>query len=204
MLKHTRTRMLAAVIGEPGWAHPYSDPFTCYSDGGDSDGGQGDDADGGDDGGNGDDGDADGDDDGDQGDGKDDDPDDTKLGEKGVKALRELRRENRRLKAQLRQQGNDDGGRKQSAKDDGQGDDDPEAIRERAREEARAEVWNERVEAAAIAAAAIRFSTRSIWKLPPSGLRSTVYRCLVTSAGVYSLLIARKAASACVIRRVYP
>lgn len=158
MLKHTRTRMLAAVIGEPGWAHPYSDPFTCYADGGDSDGGLGDDADGADDDGNGDDGDADGDDGGDQGDGKDDDQDDAKLGEKGVKALRELRRENRRLKAQLRQQGNDDGGRKQSAKDGDQGDDDAETIRERAREEARAEVWNERVEAAALAAAAGRLA----------------------------------------------
>ncbi|MDX3087184.1 hypothetical protein PV620_30230 [Streptomyces sp. ME02-6978a] len=163
MLKNTRTRMLAAVLGEPGWVHPYSDPFTCYSDGGDSDGGQGDGSDGGDDGGDdGDGGDADGDDDGDQDAGKDDDQDDAKLGEKGVKALRELRRENRRLKAQLRQQGTDDGGsRKKSAKDDGQGDTDPEAIRERAREEARAEVWAERVEAAAIAAAAGRLANPS-------------------------------------------
>jgi hypothetical protein len=165
MLKHTRSRLLAAVTGATGWTHPYTDPFTCYADGGGSDGGQGDDGAGDDDGDAGDDGDDtdEGGDDTDDGAGKDGDQDDAKLGEKGVKALRELRRENRRLKAQLRGQGDGGGsGRKTSAKDggkdaDGDGDD-AEAIREQAREEARAEVWNERVEAAAIAAAAGRLA----------------------------------------------
>jgi len=170
MLKHTRTRMLAAVTGEPGWAHPYASPHVLYSDGGGDDGGQGDGDDGAgdaDDGADGADGADDSDDaDGDDGDddGKDGDQDDAKLGEKGVKALRELRRENRRLKAQLRGQGDAGTGRKSSAKDgkdSDQGDDDAETIRERAREEARAEVWNERVEAAAIAAAAGRLANPS-------------------------------------------
>jgi hypothetical protein len=161
MLKHTRSRLLAAVTGGAGWTHPYTDPFTCYADGGDSDGGQGDDGAGDDDAGDdGDDSDA-ADGDGDEDD-KDGDQDDTRLGEKGVKALRELRRENRRLKAQLRGQGDDgSSGRKTSAKDgskDGDDQDDAEAIREQARADARAEVWNERVEAAAIAAAAGRLA----------------------------------------------
>lgn len=161
MLKHTRTRMLAASTGQAGWTHPYTDPFTLYADGGDgggdADGGQGDAGT--------DDGDDSGTDDGtgDDGDDDADGQDGAKLGEKGVKALRELRRENRRLKAQLRQHG-DDGdraGSKAPAKDDGTRDgdpDDPEAIRERARAEARAEVWAERVEAAAIAAASGRLA----------------------------------------------
>jgi hypothetical protein len=161
MLKHTRSRLLAAVTGGAGWAHPYTDPFTCYADGGDSGGGQGDDGAGDGDGDAGDDGDDSGDAD-DSDDGKDGEQDDAELGEKGVKALRELRRENRRLKAQLRGQG--DGGRsgrKTSAKDggkEGEDQDDAESIREKARAEARAEVWNERVEAAAIAAAAGRLA----------------------------------------------
>ncbi|MFE5514465.1 hypothetical protein ACFQ9J_28420 [Streptomyces sp. NPDC056529] len=156
MLKHTRRRMLAAITDASAWTHPYADPFTCYADGGDGagggsgDGGQTDDS-GTDEG---------GDTDGDDGDGEDGDQDDAKLGEKGVKALRELRRENRQLKAQLRQQGGQGAGKTPSAKDGDQdsGDDDPEAIRERAREEARAEVWAERVEAAAIAAASGRLA----------------------------------------------
>ncbi len=169
MLKHPRHRLLAAVTGEGGWIHPYTDPFTCYRDGGGS--GNGDGGDGGD--GDGDDGtdDADSDDDanGDDDDGDDDkdgDQDDDKLGAKGLKALREVRRENRRLKAQLRERGDGDGsGRKTSAKD-GKGDkdgdqDDAEAIREQARADARAEVWNERVEAAAIAEAAGRLANPS-------------------------------------------
>ncbi|MEW2161438.1 hypothetical protein AB0912_00275 [Streptomyces sp. NPDC007084] len=160
MLKHTRIRLLAAATGAPGWAHPYSDPFTCYADGGDSEGGGdgdgdagGDDAD--DDDSDGDDGDAD-DKDGDQ-------DDEAKLGEKGLKALREVRRENRRLKAQLRERGDGDGsGRKASAKDGKDRDqDDAEAIREQARADARAEVWTERVEAAAIASAAGRLANPS-------------------------------------------
>ncbi|MCD2461969.1 hypothetical protein MBT42_00150 [Streptomyces sp. MBT42] len=159
MLKHTRRRMLAAITDTSAWTHPYADPFTLYADGGaggdGGDGGQGDDS-----GGTDDSGDTDGDDDGDDGDGQDGDQDDAKLGEKGVKALRELRRENRQLKAQLRQQGGQGAGGKPSEKaGDQDGDDtDPEAIRERAREEARAEVWTERVEAAAIAAAAGRLA----------------------------------------------
>ncbi|MBP2583025.1 hypothetical protein J3A78_003503 [Streptomyces sp. PvR006] len=156
MLKHTRRRLLAAVTDASAWAHPYADPFTCYADGGDSggagDGGTGDDAEDGD-------GSDDGDDSDDGADG-DGDEEDAKLGDKGVKALRELRRENRQLKAQLRQKGARDAAKQPPAKDgDQDGDDnDPEAIRERAREEARAEVWTERVEAAAIAAAAGRLA----------------------------------------------
>jgi hypothetical protein len=153
MLKNARTRLLSAITGSSAWSHPYSDPFTCYADGGDSGGdggddGQGNDSDDNDDSGT--DGDAD-DSDGDQG--------DEKLGEKGVKALRELRRENRQLKAQLRQNGAITAA-KTSAKGATEGDDDTdtEAIREKAREEARAEVWNERVEAAAIAAASGRLA----------------------------------------------
>ncbi|MFJ8603397.1 hypothetical protein ACIREM_32765 [Streptomyces shenzhenensis] len=162
MLKHTRSRLLAAVTGEAGWTHPYADPFTCYADGGGT-GGEGDGA-GSDTDDSGDDGDEDGDEDGDgddDADGKDGEQDDAKLGDKGVKALRELRRENRRLKAQLRESGGDSAkGRKTSAKDgDQDGDEnDPEAIREKARAEARAEVWTERVEAAAIAAASGRLA----------------------------------------------
>ncbi len=168
MLKHPRHRLLAAVLGEPGWIHPYTDPFTCYRDGGGDDGGgQGDNGDGDGDGdtddGDDDDSDDDGDDDQDD---KDGDQDDDKLGAKGIKALREVRRENRRLKAQLRERGDGDAsGRKQSAKDgksDKGGDqDDAEAIREQARADARAEVWNERVEAAAIAEAAGRLANPS-------------------------------------------
>ncbi|WP_263165409.1 hypothetical protein [Streptomyces sp. SCSIO ZS0520] len=155
MLKYPRTRLLAAVTGA-GWSHPYTSPFVLYADGGDSDAGAGDD--GGDDGA-GDDG--TGDDDAEDGEGgKDDgDADEDALGDKGKKALRELRRENRQLKARLRQ--SDAGGKdtKSSAKDGKDGDgDDAEAIREQARAEARAEVWNERVESAAIAAAAGRLA----------------------------------------------
>ncbi|MGW2539428.1 hypothetical protein ACWC5I_00770 [Kitasatospora sp. NPDC001574] len=106
--------------------------------------------------------DDDGQDDGDQGDDDetDDDQDDDRdgddqdnekdLGDAGKKALRELRKENRQLKAQIRQ-----GTQQDKKKDDG---DDPEALRTQAREEARAEVWTERVEAAAIAAAAGRLA----------------------------------------------
>ncbi|MFJ2259480.1 hypothetical protein ACIOKD_14260 [Streptomyces sp. NPDC087844] len=172
MLKHPRHRLLAAVTGEGGWIHPYTDPFTCYRDGGGDNGdGKGDNGDGDADG-DGDDGDQD--DDSDDGDGDDDDDDDKdgdddKLGAKGIKALREVRRENRRLKAQLRERGDGDtSGRKTSAKD-GKGDkgdkdgdqDDAESIREQARQDARAEVWNERVEAAAIAEAAGRLANPS-------------------------------------------
>lgn len=155
---NTRARTLATVLDGGGWAHPYASPFVLYADGG-GDGGDGagrsaDDGGDADDGGQGDDG--DGDQDGDR-DGDDQDDDTEKdLGDKGKKALRELRRENRTLKAQLRQQGNRDAAKKPAAKDGDQGDDDPEAIRERAREEARAEVWGERVEAAAVAAASGR------------------------------------------------
>lgn len=168
MLKHTRIRLLAAVTGAPGWAHPYSDPFTCYADGGGSDGDGGTDGDGDGDGGDDDDsGDADGDGDDGDADDKDGELDDAKLGEKGIKALREVRRENRRLKAQLRERGDGDGsGRKTSAKDgksgkDDDGQDDAETIREQARADARAEVWTERVEAAAIAQAAGRLANPS-------------------------------------------
>ncbi|WP_327337393.1 hypothetical protein OG384_14935 [Streptomyces sp. NBC_01324] len=153
---NTRTRMLAAVLDGSGWSHPYASPFVLYADGGGDGSGDGR-------------ADGDGDTDGDQDDGAegDDDQDDVEgdadadtdkdLGDKGKKALRELRRENRHLKSQLRQ-GAKDGGdsQKQSAKDGGE--DDPDTIRERAREEARAEVWGERVEAAAIAAAAGRLT----------------------------------------------
>ncbi|MFE3386363.1 hypothetical protein [Streptomyces anulatus] len=157
---NTRARTLAAVLDGGGWAHPYASPFVLYADGGDGGDGAGRTAD---DGGNTDGGgdqgdDGDGDQDGDR-DGDDQDDDASKdLGDAGKKALRELRRENRTLKAQLRQQGNRDAAKKPAATDDGQGDDDPEAIRERAREEARAEVWGERVEAAAVAAAAGRLA----------------------------------------------
>ncbi|MFD6025696.1 hypothetical protein [Streptomyces griseoluteus] len=164
MLKHIRTRTLAAATGATGWAHPYGDPFTLYADGGDG-GADGGDQDGGDDGGGdgGDQGDADedGDGDGSDDDGDRDGADEDALGDKGKKALRELRRENRQLKARLRDQGGD-AGRKaakgtKSSEDDSD-DNDPEAIRERAREEARAEVWTERVEAAAVAEAAGRLA----------------------------------------------
>ncbi|MET8693627.1 hypothetical protein ABZV65_13910 [Streptomyces bauhiniae] len=160
MLKHIRTRTLAATLGGIGWAHPYSDPFTLYANGGDE-GAAGGDQDGGDGGGDdgGDQGDADDDGDGSD-DGDRDGADEDALGDKGKKALRELRRENRQLKARLRDQGGD-AGRKAAkgakSEDDGDGDD-PEAIRERAREEAREEVWTERVEAAAVAEAAGRLA----------------------------------------------
>ncbi|MFG3048132.1 hypothetical protein ACGFZR_24770 [Streptomyces sp. NPDC048241] len=160
MLKYTRTRTLAAALGGTGWAHPYSDPFTCYADGGaGGDGGTGAGDDGGQDGGNddADDQDAeDGDEDGDR-DGADEDA----LGDKGKKALRELRQENRKLKTQLRQATGGKGERQDAKKDGGQGEDDADTIRERAREEARAEVWQERLEAAAIAAAAGRLANPS-------------------------------------------
>ncbi|MFJ6616670.1 hypothetical protein ACIQOW_03675 [Kitasatospora sp. NPDC091335] len=84
--------------------------------------------------------------------GKDDEKD---LGDAGKKALRELRKENRALKAQLRQGTRPGTGKKD---DDGGDGTDPQALREQAREEARAEVWTERVEAAAIAAAAGRLA----------------------------------------------
>ncbi|GAA1164200.1 Sec-independent protein translocase protein TatA [Kitasatospora gansuensis] len=93
--------------------------------------------------------------DGDQDDDRDgDDQDDDKdLGDAGKKAMRALRKEIRELKAQARQGG------QQSTKKDGTDDTtDPQALREQAREEARAEVWTERVEAAAIAAAAGRLA----------------------------------------------
>ncbi|WP_050512972.1 hypothetical protein [Streptomyces sp. JS01] len=163
---NTRARTLAAVLDGGGWAHPYASPFVLYADGG-GDGGDGagrsaDDGGDADDGGQGDDG--DGDQDGDRdGDDPDDDTD-KDLGDKGKKALRELRRENRTLKAQLRQHEKIVGAKPTSARrggqggDGDQGDEDPEAIRERAREEARAEVWTERVEAAAVAAAAGRLA----------------------------------------------
>ncbi|MFF1281057.1 hypothetical protein [Streptomyces sp. NPDC058299] len=160
MLTRTRTHMLAAAAGAPGWAHPYASPFVLYADGGsaggDGDGGGQDGDDGGDDADDQDDADDEGDDS--DGEGDRDGADEDALGDKGKKALRELRRENRRLKSQLRQQ---DQGRKPSAKDGkggDEGEDDAETIRERAREEARAEVWTERVEAAAIAAAAGRLA----------------------------------------------
>ncbi|MFE7509745.1 hypothetical protein ACFU8I_00665 [Streptomyces sp. NPDC057540] len=162
MLKHTRRRTLAAITDPSAWAHPYADPFTCYADGGAGAGGDSGDGDQGDGSGTDDSGDTDGDGDGDgdddDGDGQDGDQDDAKLGEKGVKALRELRRENRQLKSQLRQQGARNAAKTPPAKDGAQDDDDPEAIRQKAREEARAEVWTERVEAAAIAAASGRLA----------------------------------------------
>lgn len=157
---NTRARTLAAaVLDGGGWAHPYASPFVLYADGGgDGADGAGRTADdGGDDGGD-QDGDGDGDQDGDRDGDDQDDEADKDLGDKGKKALRELRRENRTLKTQLRQQGNRDAAKKPTAKDGDQGDDAPEAIRERAREEARAEVWGERVEAAAVAAAAGRLA----------------------------------------------
>nr|BFD90706.1 hypothetical protein KitaXyl93_20660 [Kitasatospora sp. Xyl93] len=85
-----------------------------------------------------------------------DQDDDKDLGDAGKKALRELRKENRALRAQIRQGAQQQSGRTPSKKD-GDGDD-AEALREQAREEARAEVWTERVEAAAIAAAAGRLA----------------------------------------------
>lgn len=160
--RHPRTGLLAVMLRKP---RPGEDPGQLYpvwpilgGDGrGEGDGGTGDDGDGdgSDDGDQGDDGDndQDGDRDGDDQDGEDTEKD---LGDKGKKALRELRRENRQLKAQLRNPSRES---KAGAKDDNdQGDDAPEAIRERAREEARAEVWGERVEAAAIAAASGRLA----------------------------------------------
>lgn len=160
--RHPRTGLLALMLRKP---RPGEDPNQLYpvwpilgGDGrGEGDGG-GDGSDGSDAGG--DEGDQDDDGEGDQdgdrdGDDQDDDAD-KDLGDKGKKALRELRRQNRELKSQLRQQGTRNS--KPSAKDGDQGDDDPEAIRERAREEARAEVWGERVEAAAIAAASGRLA----------------------------------------------
>ncbi|MFF2954327.1 hypothetical protein ACFVVU_23655 [Kitasatospora sp. NPDC057965] len=85
----------------------------------------------------------------------DDQGDDKDLGDAGKKAMRALRRENRELKSQLRQQnsGQQDG----KKEDDGDGTN-PEALRAQAREEAQAEVWAERVEAAAVAAAAGRLA----------------------------------------------
>ncbi|MEV8395595.1 MULTISPECIES: hypothetical protein [unclassified Streptomyces] len=107
-------------------------------------------------------------DDGDDQDGDDgqdaEDGEDQDLGEKGQKALRALRRENRTLKAQLKRAGTGAGdGAQKPAKGDkdagGDGDQvDPEAIRQKARDEARAEVWTERVESAAVAAAAGRLA----------------------------------------------
>lgn len=167
--RHPRTGLLALMLRK---ARPGEDPDQQYpvwpilggdgtGDGGStrsSDGGEG-----------GDGGDADADADTDGNDGQDDaedgaedsdgqdDADTKELGDKGRKALRELRRENRQLKAQLRT-GARDATKGQGKKDGDQGDDDPDTIRERAREEARAEVWGERVESAAIAAAAGRLA----------------------------------------------
>ena len=86
-------------------------------------------------------------------DGQDDAAED--LGDKGKKALRELRRENRQLKSQLRASTK---GTQSSAKADEDGEVDADAIREQARTEARAEVWTERVESAAVAAASGRLA----------------------------------------------
>jgi hypothetical protein len=91
------------------------------------------------------------------GDAQDDDTD-ASLGEKGKKALRELRRENRQLKAQLRTKPAATDGKPKTAKKDDDGAIDADAIREQARQEAQAEVWNDRVEAAAVAAAAGRLA----------------------------------------------
>lgn len=167
--RHPRTGLIALMMRK---ARPGEDPGQLYpvwpilgGDGrsdaqggtGDGDGGDGDGSDG--------DGDQDNDGDGDdqdgsrEGDDQDDDPD-KDLGDKGRKALRELRRENRQLRSQLRSGAQGDS-KKPGAKNGEQGDDDPEAIRERAREEARAEVWGERVEAAAIAAASGRLANPS-------------------------------------------
>ncbi|TXS35363.1 hypothetical protein EAO77_36930 [Streptomyces sp. t39] len=173
MLKHTRTRtrVLAAVLDGPGWAHPYGDPFVLYADGGDSGDGDGSGKTGnGQDGGDSGDGDGagdagDGDGQGDGGDGEDGE----ELGAKGLKALREVRQENRRLKAELRRAKSPSGGGgkaggvgKGAAKaDDGDGEGqelDADAIREQARQEARAEVWTERVQSAAVAAASGRMA----------------------------------------------
>ncbi|MET7648365.1 hypothetical protein ABZS83_33035 [Streptomyces sp. NPDC005426] len=166
--RHPRTGLLAVMLRK---ARPGEDPDQLYPVwpilGGDGtgDGGSARSADGGDGGDDGDGGDADAEDGTDDGDGQDDaedgdgqdDADTKELGDKGRKALRELRRENRQLKAQLRT-GARDAAKGQGKKGDDQGDDDPDAIRERAREEARAEVWGERVESAAIAAAAGRLA----------------------------------------------
>ncbi|MFG2671367.1 hypothetical protein [Streptomyces sp. NPDC048445] len=166
--RHPRTGLLAVMLRK---ARPGEDPDQLYPVwpilGGDGTGDGARSADGGDGGddGDGDGGDADaedgtdvddGQDDAEDGDGQDD-ADTKELGDKGRKALRELRRENRQLKAQLRT-GARDAAKGQGKKGDDQGDDDPDVIRERAREEARAEVWGERVESAAIAAAAGRLA----------------------------------------------
>lgn len=91
----------------------------------------------------------DGDQDGDR-DGTDtDDPEDA-LGDKGKKALRELRQQVRSLKAQLKASA-------RPAEPSGD-EEDPEAIRERIRQEVREEVWTERVQDAAIAAASGRLA----------------------------------------------
>ncbi|MFD0429437.1 hypothetical protein ACFQ60_22440 [Streptomyces zhihengii] len=79
---------------------------------------------------------------------------------------RRLKAENRRLKSSSSGGGGKAGGAgKGTAKagkaDDGDGDGqelDADAIREQARQEARAEVWTERVEAAAVAAASGRLA----------------------------------------------
>jgi hypothetical protein len=154
MLETRLPRRLLLALDGPGWSHPYpAAPWSpLYADGGDGDddGSQDDDSGADDKDGTDDDQDADRD-----GDDQDDDGDD--LGEKGKKALRALRKENRTLKAQLRAPGRD-APKKPAAKDDGAKDDDPEEIRRQAREEAQAEVWNDRVESAAVAAAAGRLA----------------------------------------------
>lgn len=157
----TRLPCYLLALDGPGWSHPYpTGPFSpfFYKDGGDGgDDGQGDD-DGTDDKGDQDDDTDDDQDDDRDGDDQDDDGDDG-LGEKGKKALRALRKENRTLKAENRTLKGTSTGKKPSAKDGDDGkDDDPEEIRRQAREEAQAEVWNDRVESAAIAVAAGRLA----------------------------------------------
>lgn len=161
MLKHTRTRFLSALDGA-GWTRPSwyrSDPAVVYADGG-----QGGDGDGGSDGDGDGAGDSDADGDGDDSDAGDQDGDqddaDADLGEKGKKALRELRKQNRQLKAQLRAapKASAKGGGKGAGDDAGDGQADADQIREQVRQEVQAEVWTERVESAVVAAAAGRLA----------------------------------------------
>ncbi|MFJ2631066.1 hypothetical protein ACIO6U_03755 [Streptomyces sp. NPDC087422] len=158
----TRLPRYLLTLDGPGWSHPYPvGPFSpfFYKDGGDGgdDGGDDDGAD--DEGGKDDDSDDDQDDDRDGDDQDKDDDGDDDLGEKGRKALRTLRRENRTLKAENRTLKGAASTKKPAAKDgEGGKDDDQEEIRRQAREEAQAEVWADRVESAAIAAAAGRLA----------------------------------------------